>query len=110
MTTTNETVDEPTTVDETVPTDRVPTESVPTESVPTGERADLVSALDKHRHFLRLTVRGLDDEQAARRTTVSELCLGGLIKHVTEVESGWADFILEGPTALSGGTEGWDRG
>jgi len=94
---------------ESVPTDTVPTDSVPTDTVPTGERADLVSALDKHRHFLRLTVSGLDDEQAARRTTVSELCLGGLIKHVTEVESGWADFILEGPTSLSGGTEGWDR-
>lgn len=25
-------------------------------------------------------------EQARQRTTASELCLGGLIKHVTEVE------------------------
>ena len=73
-----------------------------------GERADLVQALDRHRQFLRLTVRGLDSEQAARRTTISELCLGGIIKHVTEVEAGWARFILHGPTALSGGAEGWD--
>ena len=31
------------------------------------------------------------------RPTVSELCLGGLIKHVALVESTWIDFILEGP-------------
>jgi hypothetical protein len=42
----------------------------------------------------------LDDEQAARRTTVSELCLGGLIKHVSQVEANWVRFILEGPSAM----------
>ncbi|MFE2722115.1 DinB family protein [Kitasatospora sp. NPDC059327] len=66
----------------------------------TGERADLLAMLDKHRHFLRLTTHDLTDEQAGRRSTVSELCLGGLIKHVTAVERGWVDFILEGPSAL----------
>jgi hypothetical protein len=74
----------------------------------TGERADLVSALDKHRQFLTLTVRGLTDQQAAERTTASELCLGGLIKHVAEVESGWVDFVLEGPGAMAGGSEDWE--
>ncbi|MFJ9948436.1 DinB family protein [Kitasatospora sp. NPDC091207] len=66
----------------------------------TGERADLLAMLDKHRHFLRFTTRDLTDEQAGRRSTVSELCLGGLIKHVAAVERGWVDFILEGPSAL----------
>jgi uncharacterized damage-inducible protein DinB len=66
----------------------------------TGERADLLAGLRKARHFLRFTVRDLTDEQAARRTTVSELCLGGLIKHVTSCERGWVDFILEGPSAM----------
>jgi uncharacterized damage-inducible protein DinB len=66
----------------------------------TGERADLLDALRKHRQFLTLTVRDLDDEQVGRRTTASELCLGGLIKHVTSVERGWADFIVEGTSAL----------
>jgi hypothetical protein len=42
-----------------------------------GERADLLATLAKHRHFLRFTTRGLTDEQARQRTTVSELCLGG---------------------------------
>lgn len=64
------------------------------------ERADLVEVLDRHRNFLRYTVRDLSDEQAAQRTTVSELCLGGLIKHVTAVENGWIGFILDGPSAL----------
>ncbi|POX54089.1 DinB family protein [Streptomyces sp. Ru72] len=66
----------------------------------TGERADLLAVLAKHRDLLRLTTRELTDEQAGRRTTVSELCLGGLVKHVTSVERTWAAFILEGPSAV----------
>ena len=42
-------------------------------------------------------MQGLSDEQAASRPTVSALCLGGLIKHVTLVEKTWADFIVDGP-------------
>lgn len=66
----------------------------------TGERADLLEMLTKHRHFLRFTTRDLTDEQAGLRTTASELCLGGLIKHVTGAERGWADFIVNGPSAM----------
>ncbi|MGW5124879.1 DinB family protein [Streptomyces sp. NPDC004069] len=66
----------------------------------TGERADLLEMLAKHRHFLRFTTRDLTDEQAGLRTTASELCLGGLIKHVAAVERSWADFILNGPSAM----------
>ncbi len=64
------------------------------------ERADLLDTLAKHRAFLRFTVRDLNDEQAAQRTTVSELCLGGLIKHVAAVEGQWAEFIERGPAAI----------
>ena len=66
----------------------------------TGERADLLQTLAKHRDFLRWTVRDLTDEQAAQRTTVSELTLGGLIKHVAGVERRWINFVLEGPSAM----------
>ncbi|MER5252436.1 MULTISPECIES: DinB family protein [unclassified Streptomyces] len=66
----------------------------------TGERAEWLDTLAKHRHFLRFTTRDLTDEQAALRTTASELCLGGLIKHVAEVEQSWVDFILNGPSAM----------
>ena len=67
----------------------------------TGERADLLSALAKQRHFLTYTARGLTDEQAAQRTTVSELCVGGLIKHVAATERQWIRFIQEGPSAMA---------
>jgi uncharacterized damage-inducible protein DinB len=71
----------------------------------TGERRDLVQSLDRQRQFLRHTTRGLTDEQAAQRTTASELSLGGLIKHVTLAERQWIDFILEGPAAMGGRDE-----
>ena len=67
---------------------------------PDQERADIIETLRAHRGFLRHTVAGLTDEQARQRTTASELCLGGLIKHVTQVEGNWVRFILEGPSAM----------
>ena len=73
-----------------------------TTPVASGERADLLAILAAHRRFLRFTTRDLTDEQARQRTTVSELCLGGLIKHVTSAERGWTNFILEGSSALGG--------
>jgi uncharacterized damage-inducible protein DinB len=67
----------------------------------TGERADLLQTLGKHRYFLRHTVQNLTDEQAAARPTVSELCLGGLVKHVAATEKQWADFIVRGAAAMA---------
>jgi uncharacterized damage-inducible protein DinB len=65
-----------------------------------AERSDLLAVLAQNRQFLRYTTRDLTDEQARARTTVSELTLGGLIKHVTDVERSWAEFIVVGPSAL----------
>jgi uncharacterized damage-inducible protein DinB len=70
----------------------------------TGERADLLESLARTRHFLRHTTRDLTDEQAAQRTTASELSLGGLIKHVTLTERQWIRFIQAGPPAMA-----WDQ-
>ncbi|MGA2209440.1 MAG: DinB family protein [Acidimicrobiales bacterium] len=64
-----------------------------------GERADLLATLASHRYFLRFTVRDLSDEQVRQRSTVSELTLAGLLKHVADVESSWVDFILRGADA-----------
>jgi hypothetical protein len=77
-----------------------------------GERADLLETLARHRALLRGTVRGLTNEQAAQRTTVSELCLGGLIKHVSATERGWANFIVGGAAAMrdAAGGEDWAAG
>jgi uncharacterized damage-inducible protein DinB len=69
------------------------------------ERAELIQTLHKHRDFLRQTVQGISDEQAAARPTVSQLCLGGLVKHVAYVEAGWARFMVEGAGGLSGDDE-----
>lgn len=63
------------------------------------ERADILETLAKHRGFLRQTVQGLSDDQARLTPTVSALCLGGLIKHVSRVEDSWARFVVEGPVA-----------
>ena len=67
----------------------------------TGERTDLLQALRRHRGFLLQTVDGLTDEQAAATPTASELCLGGLVKHVTRMESRWRGFITDGPAAMA---------
>ncbi|MGH3279712.1 MAG: DinB family protein [Trebonia sp.] len=64
-----------------------------------GERADLLVMLGKARHWLRFTTRDITEEQARQRTTVSELTLGGLVKHVTAAEKNWAGFIVHGPKA-----------
>ncbi|MER5968195.1 DinB family protein [Streptomyces sp. NPDC002055] len=71
----------------------------------TGERAELLAMLAQQRSFLRLTTKDLSDEQARLRPTASELCLGGLIKHVTSVERHWIGFILEGPSAMGDVTD-----
>lgn len=66
-----------------------------------AERADLLAQLATTRATLINTVRGLSDEQVAENPTVSALCLGGLIKHVTAVEEGWLRFAVDGPSAMS---------
>lgn len=71
------------------------------------EQTDLLATLRQHRFFLRNTARDLTDEQAGMRTTVSELCIGGLIKHVAHGERQWVRFILEGPTAMQSGSKDW---
>jgi hypothetical protein len=68
----------------------------------TRERTDLIETMAKHRSFLRQTVKNLTEADANRRTTSSELCLGGLIKHVSLMEQRWTDFIGRGPDAVGG--------
>ncbi|MEV7007285.1 DinB family protein [Streptosporangium sp. NPDC051022] len=75
----------------------------------TGERAELRWTLARQRGFLRHTVAGLTDEQAALRTTASALCLGGLIKHVTDIEARWMRFALGDTEAMTGGESDWEN-
>jgi uncharacterized damage-inducible protein DinB len=66
-----------------------------------AERTDLLAELATTRSVLINTTRGLTDEQAGERPTVSELCLGGLIKHVASSEEAWMRFVIEGASAMS---------
>jgi len=61
------------------------------------ERSDILETLAKHRGFLKQAAHGVTDEQARQCPTVSQLSLGGLVKHVAAVEANWARFIVEGP-------------
>jgi uncharacterized damage-inducible protein DinB len=65
-----------------------------------AERADLLESLNRHRFFLLQTARDLTDAQAAERSTVSALCIGGLIKHVSATEKRWIEFAQHGPSAM----------
>jgi uncharacterized damage-inducible protein DinB len=72
----------------------------------TGERADIAKSLATHRQLLLRTTIGMSDEQAALRSTVSELSLGGIIKHLAATERSWQSFIHQGPEPMGGGN--WD--
>ncbi|MFC4587682.1 DinB family protein [Sphaerisporangium corydalis] len=65
-----------------------------------AERADLLATLAAVRSALTGTVRGLGAEELGERPTVSALCLGGLIKHVTSMEEGCMRFVTGGPEAM----------
>jgi hypothetical protein len=67
-----------------------------TDPAPSQERRDLIEALTMHRGLLRQTAAGLTDEQARSRSTVSELTVGGVIKHVAHTERQWAAFMVDG--------------
>ncbi|MFI7589255.1 DinB family protein [Spongisporangium articulatum] len=76
----------------------------------TREREDLLESLGRHRYFLRFAVQGLTEEQARLRPTASELSLGGLIKHVAATEKQWADFIVNGGSAMGFDPEAFAAG
>ena len=58
------------------------------------EREGLLAYLAQQRDAFRIVAHGLTDAQARATPTVSTLSIGGLIKHVAFVESGWIDTML----------------
>ncbi|MCK8675422.1 DinB family protein [Rhodococcus sp. HM1] len=64
-----------------------------TDNSRTGERADILDILVEQREMLLITARNLTDEQARTCSTVSDLTVGGLIKHVTATEKTWIETI-----------------
>ncbi|MFF7726479.1 DinB family protein [Streptomyces sp. NPDC008001] len=59
------------------------------EKDPFDERGTLLAFVEAQRGGLRRALLGLTDEQAALKPSASELSLGGLLKHVAEVEDNW---------------------
>ena len=61
------------------------------------EREGLVAYLAQQRYVLRVAAYGLTDEQARATPSASSLSIGGLIKHVANVERNWIDMVLQRP-------------
>lgn len=59
------------------------------------ERDGLLSFLRQARYVLSLTAYGLTDDQARSAAGVSPLSVGGLIKHVAQVERNWAAIVRQ---------------
>ena len=62
-----------------------------------AERTDLIDSLARHRGFLLETADGLTEEQARTASTVSELRIASILKHVAEIShhNGHAGIIRE---------------
>ncbi|HWD55900.1 MAG TPA: DinB family protein [Acidimicrobiales bacterium] len=74
------------------------------------EREVLLAFLGQQRDALRYAAHGLSDEQASTRSTVSDLCLAGLIKHAALVEQAWATFVSTGDTTVFVPQDDWADG
>ncbi len=61
----------------------------------TDERELLLAYLAQQRDGIRNAAFGLTDEQARLAPSASSLSIGGLIKHVADMETTWIDMILQ---------------
>lgn len=59
------------------------------------EREGLLGYLAQQRDAIRYSAHGLTDEQARQTPTAGTLSIGGLVKHVANVERGWMDTVLQ---------------
>ncbi|WP_333775451.1 DinB family protein [Streptomyces sp. IBSBF 3136] len=71
------------------------------------ERGALLAFLEEQRGGIRRALLGLTEEQARSRPTVSELSLGGLLKHVAETEQGWLARARQEPPAIPRDQSNW---
>ncbi|MUM19050.1 DinB family protein [Mycobacterium sp. CBMA271] len=65
--------------------------------VPT-ELDGLIEYIAQQQDAFRIVAFGLTDEQARLTPTVGTLSVGGLIKHVTNMQGGWTDMIVAAPS------------
>ena len=59
------------------------------------ERELLLAFIAQQRDGVRYAAFGLTDEQARVTPTASALSIGGLVVHVTQMERGWMDTVLQ---------------
>ncbi|PZH19672.1 hypothetical protein C1I97_02295 [Streptomyces sp. NTH33] len=71
------------------------------------ERGALLAFLEEQRGGIRWALLGLTEEQARSRPSASELSLGGLLKHVAEVEQGWIARARQEPPAVARDESNW---
>jgi uncharacterized damage-inducible protein DinB len=61
----------------------------------TDEKQLLLGYIAQQRDGIRYAAFGLTDAQGRLTPTKSSLSIGGLVKHVTEMEQGWLDMVLQ---------------
>ncbi|MEU6097535.1 DinB family protein [Streptomyces sp. NPDC047079] len=71
------------------------------------ERGALLSFLEEQRGGIRRALLGLTEEQARSRPSASQLSLGGLLKHVAEVEQTWIARARQEPPAVRRTEANW---
>jgi uncharacterized damage-inducible protein DinB len=59
------------------------------------EREQLLAYVAQQREGVRNAAYGLTDEQARLTPSASALSIGGLVKHVTEMEASWIGTVLQ---------------
>jgi uncharacterized damage-inducible protein DinB len=57
------------------------------------ELEQLLGFLSQERYVVRLAAFGMTDEQARMAPSVSSLSVGGILKHLTEVQEFWTDIM-----------------
>ncbi|CPY25424.1 Protein of uncharacterised function (DUF664) [Mycobacteroides abscessus] len=57
----------------------------------------LIEYIAQQQDAFRIVAFGLTDEQARLTPTAGTLSIGGLIKHVTNMQAGWTDRIVSAP-------------
>ncbi|MCK2240119.1 MULTISPECIES: DinB family protein [unclassified Crossiella] len=75
----------------------------------TNERTQTLAMLAEARETLLITLRGLTDDQAGTRTTVSELTLGGLLRHLSMAERVLTRILLTADGSLPEGMFDMDQ-
>ncbi|MCC2274616.1 DinB family protein [Streptomyces sp. ET3-23] len=78
-----------------------------TEPDVSDERGTLLAFLEAQRGGIRRALLGLTEEQARQKPSASELSLGGLLKHVVEVEHNWLRMAQQLPPEVQRDESSW---